>query len=262
MSDADPMNGSGRGRKAAQSARSSLQSASLPKRFYTSVSVEEKTGGDGCRVLLDGRPVRTPKKNFLTLPTPALGGAVAAEWAAQTTHIDPATMPLTRLANTALDGVSGREADVRADIVRYAGNDLLCYRAEHPQGLVHRQSEQWDPILGWAGEALAAAFVVQRGLMPVTQPAATLDAFSRVLPLAPFELTALHVMTTLMGSALLAWAVSMHRLDVPAAWVGAHVDEDWQIEKWGVDDEATARRAHRFTEMAAAESVLRLSSAR
>ena len=260
MSDADPMNGSGRGRKAAQSARTSLQSASLPKRFYTSVSVEEKTGGDGCRVLLDGRPVRTPKKNVLALPTPALGVAVAAEWDAQTTHIDPATMPLTRLANTALDGVSGREADVRADIVRYAGNDLLYYRAEHPQGLVRRQSEQWDPILGWARDKLASPFVIQRGLMPVTQPAATLDAFSRVLPHAPFELAALHVMTTLMGSALLTWAVSERRLDVATAWAAAHVDEDWQIERWGADEEAAARRAARLAELGAAECVLRLSS--
>ena len=260
MSDADPMNGSGRGRKAAQSARTSLQSASLPKRFYSAVSIEEKTVGEGCRVLLDGRPVRTPKKNFLALPTLALAEAVVAEWDAQTTHIDPATMPLTRLANTALDGVSGREADVRADIVRYAGNDLLYYRAEHPQGLVRRQSEQWDPILDWAREMLAGAFVVQRGVMPVTQPATTLDAFARILPHAPFELAALHVMTTLMGSALLAWAVRERRLDVPAAWAAAHVDEDWQIEKWGADEEAAARRAARLAELGAAECVLRLLS--
>ncbi len=262
MSDADPLNGSGRGRKAAQSARTSLQSVSLPKRFYAAVSVEATTAGDCSRVLLDGRPVRTPKKNFLALPTRGLADVVAAEWDAQATHIDPATMPLTRLANTALDGVSGREIDVRADIVRYAGNDLLSYRAEHPQGLVRRQSEQWDPILDWARDVLGGAFVVQRGVMPVTQPAATLDAFAKVLPLAPFELAALHVMTTLMGSALLAWAVSAHRLDVPAAWAAAHVDEDWQIEKWGVDDEAAARRARRFTEMAAAEQFFRLSSIR
>lgn len=229
----------------------------LPKRFYKSVTVGEVDAGHG--ILLDGRPARTPRKSLLALPTAALAEAVAAEWAAQIDRIDPAAMPLTRFANTALDGVTGRETEVRADIVKYAGSDLLCYRAEHPEGLVRRQGEHWDPILAWAGERLGVQFAVAGGLMPVSQPPAASIALEAALaPLDAFSLTALHMLTTLTGSALLALAVYESHLDLEAAWTAAHVDEDWQIEEWGEDSEAMARRARRRAEMDAAGQLLAL----
>jgi chaperone required for assembly of F1-ATPase len=229
----------------------------LPRRFYKVVAVGEVGTGHG--ILLDGRPARTPRKSLLALPTAVLAEAVAAEWAAQIESIDPAAMPLTRFANTALAGVTGREADVCADIVRYAGSDLLCYRAEHPGGLVRRQALHWDPVLDWAGERLGVAFVVASGLMPVSQPPSATHALHAALaPLDAFALSALHSMTTLTGSALLAFAVHQRRLDLDAAWTAAHVDEDWQIEEWGEDAEASARRARRRAEMDAAGTPLQL----
>ena len=216
-------------------------------------------GGGGYRVQLDGKPVRTPAKALLALPTRALAEAVAGEWAAQREHIDPATMPLTRLANSAIDGVQGREAEVRADIVRYAGSDLLCYRASEPEGLVRRQAEMWDPVLGWARDALGARFAVAEGLMPLAQPDAAISAIAAALEgFDAFSLAALHVMTTLTGSALLALAHARGRLTAEQAWTAAHVDEDWQIGKWGEDAEAAARRQRRWCEMQAAGRMLAL----
>ncbi|MEZ5854920.1 MAG: ATP12 family protein [Hyphomicrobiaceae bacterium] len=210
-------------------------------------------------ILLDDRPARTPGGRSLVLATLPLAEAIAAEWQAQETVINPTGMPLTRLANTALDGVTGREADVRADIVKYAGSDLLCYRADFPEGLIERQSEAWDPVLHWASQNLGANFQVTTGLMPVSQPAEALTQIGNVLESCDaFRLTALHIMTTLMGSALLALAVSQGRLTAEAAWEAAHVDEDWQKSKWGEDDEATARRAVRWQEMRASATLLRL----
>ena len=211
------------------------------------------------RVLLDGKPIRTPAKRDLALPTAALAEAIAAEWAAQAAHVDPATMPLTRLANSAIDGVAGREAEVRADIAKYAGSDLVCYRAEGPEGLVERQCRAWDPILEWARETLGARFEVATGIMPVAQPDAGRAAVAEALAhLDAFTLAALHVMTTLMGSALLALGHARGRLSAEAAWAAAHVDEDWQISQWGEDAEAEARRERRWAEMQAASRMLSL----
>jgi chaperone required for assembly of F1-ATPase len=216
-------------------------------------------GGGGYRVLLDGKPVRTPARALLALPTRALTEAVAGEWEAQQEHIDPAAMPLTRLANSAIDGVRGREAAVRADIVKYAASDLLCYRATEPNGLVRRQVETWDPVLAWARDALAAHLQVAKGVMPVTQPEAAQQAVARALDgQNAFALAALHVMTTLTGSALLALAHARGRLTAEQAWVAAHVDEDWQIGTWGEDAEAAARRLRRWSEMQAASRMLGL----
>ena len=141
----------------------------LPKRFYAAASVAE-TGAGGYGVRLDGRPLRTPAKALFTVPSAGLARAIAAEWEAQGAHIDPSGMPLTRLANTAIDGVAGREGAVRADIAKYAGSDLLCYRAEGPDELVQRQAEVWDPVLNWAREALGAGFATGAGIAHVTQP--------------------------------------------------------------------------------------------
>jgi chaperone required for assembly of F1-ATPase len=257
MSADDRLDGDG-ARDPIASARGPI--VALPKRFYTSVTISQSD--DGHRVLLDGRPVRTPKRAYLSLPTRPLADAVGAEWEAQATHIDPATMPLTRLANTALDGVTGRETDVRDDIVRFAGSDLLCYRAGHPAGLVERQTQVWDPILAWALTTLNTRFIVQTGIMPVTQPPPTLDRIAAALPSDAFSLAALHVLTTLMGSAVLALAVHERHLEIGAAWAAAHVDEDWQIAEWGEDREAVRRRAGRLAEATSAAHFLALRRAR
>jgi chaperone required for assembly of F1-ATPase len=228
---------------------------SRPKRFYRAVSVAGAP--PAVRVLLDGQPIRTPAKRELALPGTALAEAVAAEWADQGGHIDPATMPLTRLANSAIDGVVGREDEVRADIVKYAGNDLLCYRAEAPAELVRRQAEAWDPLLAWAREALGARLVLARGIVPIDQPEASIEAISAALAkLNAYGLAAHHVMTTLTGSAVLALALGAGRLTAEDAWAAAHIDADWQIGQWGEDAEAKARRARRWAEMQAASRLL------
>jgi chaperone required for assembly of F1-ATPase len=233
----------------------------LLKRFYKAVTVAEPgaQGPDGFRILLDGKTVRTPAKAVLAVPARALAAAIAAEWEAQREHIDPATMPLTKLVNSAIDGVRGREAVVREDIAKYAASDLLCYRASSPEPLAHRQAELWDPVLAWSRDELGLPLVVVEGIMPVAQPEAATAALARALAgYNAFALAALHVMTTLTGSALLALAHARGRLDVEAAWAAAHVDEDWQIAKWGEDTEAKARRQRRWAEMQAASRLLAL----
>lgn len=232
----------------------------LPKRFYRAAAAAPS--GEGHCVQLDGRPARTPGKAELRLPTRALAEAVAAEWAAQKSHIDPATMPLTRLANTAIDGVARREADVRADITKFAGSDLLCYRAAGPTELVARQSAAWDPVLEWAAETLGVRWVLAEGVMPVRQAPEAMAAVAKALePHRAFALAAVHTMTTLTGSALLALAVAAGRLSAEEAWAAAHVDEDWQISQWGEDAEAAARRRRRWQEMAAAARLIELGGA-
>ena len=210
-------------------------------------------------ILLDGKPVRTPAKRGLVLPARALADAVAAEWESQKARIDPVTMPLTRLANSAIDGVTGRETEVRADIARYAASDLVCYRAESPPELVRRQLQAWDPVLAWARDALGAHFLPAQGIMPVIQPAPAVASVARAAEVhEAFELAALHVMTTLMGSALLALAHARGHLTADDAWAAAHIDEDWQISQWGEDAEAKARREARWLEMQAASRLIQL----
>jgi chaperone required for assembly of F1-ATPase len=232
--------------------------AALRKRWYKAVTVASG-GAATFRILLDGKPVRTPAKADLAVPARGLAEAIAAEWEAQHTHIDAAAMPVTRLANSAIDGVAVRLAQVRADIVAFAASDLVCYRAEGPEPLVQRQRQHWDPVLAWAREALGARFEVAAGLMPVAQPEGVAAAVAAALAdLDAFRLAALHVMTTLTGSALLALAHARGALSAEAAWAAAHVDEDWQISQWGQDAEAAARRARRWAEMQAASRMLAL----
>lgn len=229
----------------------------LPKRFYSSVAIADE--GAGFALLLDGKKVRTPGKAQLLLPTRALAEAVAEEWRAQTERIDPATMPLTRLANSAIDGVPGREQAVIDDILAYAGSDLLCYRADGPRGLTEAQSRHWDPVLAWAKSALGAPLVVTEGVIHVAQPQASLDRLrDRLAGRDKFGLAALHVMTALTGSALLALAVALRKMSAEEAWEAAHVDEDWQIGQWGEDAEAAARRIARRRDFAAAARLLTL----
>jgi chaperone required for assembly of F1-ATPase len=229
--------------------------APLPKRFYSDVTIRQD--GDGWSILLDGRVVKTPGKRQLTVSNETLAAAVAAEWRAQDTVIDPGTMHLTRIVNSAIEAVSDKRDEVAADIVAFAGSDLLCYRASGPAALVRRQGETWDPIVQWASTDLGARFVLAEGVMPVEQPRAALDRVADVVkPLGALRLAALHVITTLTGSALLAVAVLRGRLTPAEAWAAAHADEAYQIEHWGTDEEAEARRAYRWQEMQAACLVL------
>jgi len=231
--------------------------APLAKRFYSTSAAVPIEGGHA--VMLDGHGVKTPAKNPLIVPTGAVASSIAAEWAAQGTYIEPATMPLTRLANTVLDAVAPSRDAVAADIVAFAGTDALCYRAEGPLELAARQAACWDPILAWAEGTLGARLAVTRGILHVTQPAEALAAISRnVGALDPWQLAPLHVMTTLTGSALLALAVARGACTAEEAWAAAHVDDDWQIEHWGADEEAASRGANRWVEMAAAARFLDL----
>ena len=228
------------------------------KRFYKDVSVAETAvSPPSYRILLDGRGVRTPAKRELAVPSRAIADALAAEWAAQETTIQPQTMPLTRLVNSALDGVAGRETEVRASIVAYGGSDLLCYLAEGPRELIERQSHAWGEIHAWVKAAFAVELILAAGIMPVIQPPAMLARLDGALgKRGALELAALHVMTASMGSLLLSLAVLHRRLDVAQAWTLAHIDEDFQIERWGRDAEAEVRRSQRWSEIVAASQVL------
>jgi chaperone required for assembly of F1-ATPase len=231
--------------------------ASLPKRFYKTVAVKDE--GAGGSLQLDGKMVRTPGKAPLALPTKALAEAVAQEWRDQGDRIDPGTMPLTRLANSAIDGVTGREGAVIDDIMAHAGSDLLCYRAAGPRGLTEAQTTHWDPVLAWAKQSLGAPFTLAEGVVHVTQPETSLKRLrEQFAGREAFSLAALHVMTALTGSALLALAVAQGRLTPEEAWKAAHVDEDWQISQWGEDEEAKARRENRWRDFAAAAELERL----
>jgi chaperone required for assembly of F1-ATPase len=234
-----------------------LMRPELPKRFYNSAEAAKQDGGYG--ILLDGRAVRTPAKSHVVVPDEKLALALAEEWNRQIEVIDPEKMPLTRLVNSAIDGVA-KEADaVRAEIVKYASSDLICYRAEGPDRLVERQGEKWDPVLDWLGERFGARFKLAKGIVFVEQPPEALNAVSRALAsIDIFRLSAMSVVTTLTGSALLALALLEKRLTVDEAWAAAHVDEDWSIELWGEDEEAAERRVRRFAEMDAAARVIDL----
>lgn len=227
----------------------------LPKRFYTQVQVEPVDGGFEIR--LDGKTVRTPARKALAVPTERLARLVAAEWLAQVEVIDPHSMPVTRLVNTALDAVSGQVEAVLEDISRFSQSDMLCYRAEEPDGLVQRQVEGWDPVLAWVAEVHGAQFVLATGIIHQEQQAETVQAFRRALEAHadPIRLSALHTMTTLTGSAILALAAAESRLSLDEAWALGHLDEDWTNDHWGRDEEAEARRAKRFVEMQAAMAV-------
>lgn len=231
----------------------------LPRRFY-----KQASAGDAApfQILLDGRAVKTPKKRALAVPTKALADAIAEEWQAQEEFVDPSRMPLTRFANTAIDAVGEAEQEVASDIVAYAGSDLVCYRAETPDELVALQSREWNPIAAWADKTLHAKFKVVPGVVHVQQSGAALEGVAKALePHDAFRLTGLHVLTTLTGSALLALALDRKALSADAAWIAAHVDEDYQISLWGEDAEAAARRRGRRAEFDAAYRWLSLLAA-
>jgi chaperone required for assembly of F1-ATPase len=233
----------------------------LRRRFYESVDVAE--GEDGFALLLDGRPVKTPARRALAAPNRALADALAEEWRSQGEHVDPAAMPLTRLANTIIDGVADAPEPVAAEVEKYLGGDMLFYRAGSPEGLVARQNTAWDPLIEWARETLGARFVLAEGLVHVVQPVESIAAAREAIPRDRtkrdiWRLGALNVITTLTGSALIALAVLHGRLSAEEAWTAAHVDEDWNMEQWGRDPQALESRAFRFAEMQAAARVLKL----
>lgn len=225
--------------------------APLPKRFYKNVTVEQHD--NKFHVMLDGRSVKTPAKNILALPTEAAAKLIADEFDAQIEVVNPETMLITRLANTAIDGIAKEQQAVFEDILNYAGNDMLFYRADAPERLIARQKEQWDPLIDWAGE-FGAKFNLTQGVIHITQPEEAIAAFrAQLLPFNdPFLLASLHNFTTLTGSALIALALAQNKLSLEEAWKIAHLDEDWTIELWGSDEEAEQRREKRKQEMDAA----------
>lgn len=230
---------------------------SLRKRFYERAHVAGPGEGGGHQVLLDSKPVKTPARHALAAPSRLLAEAIAAEWHTQKDVIDPASMPLTRLANAAIDAVRPAPDPVAEEIVKYLGTDLLCYRADAPAGLIEMQAAAWDPVLAWAREQYGARFVLAQGVMHVPQPREAIAAMRVAIPADPWRLAAVSSITTLTGSALLALALASGALDADAAWAAAHVDEDWQMSQWGKDNLALERRAFREAEFRAAVTVLR-----
>ncbi|WP_157018978.1 ATP12 family chaperone protein [Mesorhizobium xinjiangense] len=245
LSDADPMK---RAQKQMRQPR--------PRRFYKEVAVSPVD--EGHAVTLDGKTVKTPGRAVLAVPARAAAELIAAEFSAQGEEMDPVSMPVTRLVNTAIDGVAADTQAVLEDILRYASSDLICYRAEAPQRLVELQAEAWDPVLDWARDRLGARLLLAEGVIHVEQPREALAALGVHLSMRsePLRLAGLHVMTSLTGSALLALAVDEGLLTVDEAWTVAHVDEDWNIAQWGEDAEAAARRAKRLVDMRAAAALL------
>lgn len=230
--------------------------APVVKRFYKEVRVVEEP--EGFAVHLDGKQVRTPGQKVMRLPTRPAAQLVADEFAAQGETFNPVSMPVMRLVNTAIDGVATDPQAVLEDILRFAASDLVFYRADAPERLVARQAEAWDPVLDWAREVLGARFFLAEGVMHVQQPRESVAAVGRHLRErdTPLDLAALHVMTTLTGSALIALAVEAGEIEPEAGWNAAHVDEDWNIEQWGEDFEAAARRKARKAEMMSAVRLL------
>lgn len=226
------------------------------KRFWAAAGVAERP--EGWAVLLDGRPVKTPAKLPLVLPTEALARAVAEEWDAQQGEVRPALMPLTRTANSAIDKVASMAAAVVEEIARYGGTDLLCYRATGPAALIARQAAAWDPWLDWvAGQG--AALRVTTGIVHVAQPEVSLGRLSaRVSARSHFELAALYDLVAITGSLVLGLAVAEGRLEAGDAFDLARLDEDWQAEHWGVDDEAAESAAMKRQAMRDAGRFLRL----
>ena len=227
------------------------------KRFYKDVSVARS--GSGWSILLDGRPVRTPARNPLDLPTEALAEAVAAEWRAQGDKVDPRSMPLTGLANAAIDRVAPDPEAFARSLALYGESDLLCYRAEGPRPLVERQAEAWDPLLTWARRRFDCEFEVTEGIVHRAQPQPTVDRLRRAVAARdPFALAAMSPLVTISGSLVIALALAEGEIGLDQAWTAATIDEAWQVEKWGEDEFAAAALEARRCEFEAAWRFLSL----
>lgn len=214
------------------------------KRFWKEVSITDTPEGLG--LALDGRAVKTPAKAALIVPSRALAQMLADEWQAQGDVVDPATMPATRAANAAIDKVRGQKAEVADLLAAYGDSDLLCYRAEGPEGLLAREARAWDPLIDWAAHRYGTRPLVCHGVMHRPQPAALLASMRVDIDrLGAFELTAFHDLVAMSGSLIIALA-ALDRFDTPQAlWQVSRIDEDWQIEQWGADEEAAALTAGR-----------------
>ncbi|MEZ5753927.1 MAG: ATP12 family protein [Paracoccaceae bacterium] len=212
------------------------------KRFWTEARAEDCEGGFTVR--LDGRGVKTPAKVPLVVPTRAMAQAIAAEWDAQVGEVKPETMPVTRAANSAIDKIVPQRVEVVEIVAAYGASDLLCYRATGPEALIARQAEGWDGVLDWVAGAMGARLVVTQGVIPVAQPAEAVAALrAQVAGLTAFQLAAFHDLVAISGSLVLALAVIHGRLSPDAAWRLSRIDESWQVEQWGEDEEAAAMEA-------------------
>ena len=212
------------------------------KRFYKEAKLVAADGEFA--IELDGKPLRTPEKRALMVPTRRLAEAIADEWQGQGVTVKPLSLPLTRLVSTALDRVKPRRAEVIAEIAKYATTDLLCYRADEPRELIERQQQIWEPLLDWAEAQLGASFTVTQGVTPVAQTPATLTAIERAIATHDaMRLVALHLATTACGSVVLGLALLAERISAEEAFAAAQLDETFQIERWGEDDEQAKTRA-------------------
>ena len=228
------------------------------KRFWAEVAIAESEAGWG--IMLDGRPLKTPARATLVVESIPLAEAIADEWRACGDEIDPRAMPLTGLANAAIDPVAPKPHMFRDDLARYAEGDLLCYRADHPAKLVAAQAAAWDPLLEWARARFDAEFMVATGITHVPQPPATITALGAALiPASPFELAALSPIVTIGGSLITALALFEQAVDLGTAWDAVTVDDRWQLDQWGADEEAVAALANRQADFAAAARFLRLA---
>ncbi len=230
----------------------------LPKRFYKEASAGETAVGFA--LLLDGKQAKTPARRSLVLPSLALANAVAAEWNALVEFIDPSQLPLTKLANLSIDAIADAPEPVVAEIVQYAGTDLVFYRASEPEDLVAAQNEKWNPVIAWAEAKLGTRFILAEGIVHAKQSDAALEKVreaAEALP-RPFVLAAAASATNLSGSALIALALANGALSGDEAWNAAHVDEQWNISQWGEDSDAQRRFAARHVEFTAAAKMLSL----
>jgi chaperone required for assembly of F1-ATPase len=227
------------------------------KRFYEKAAAAPAAGG--VALLLDARPVRTPARGALAVPTEELAEAIAAEWNAQGEKIDPRSMPLTGLANAAIDRVAPEQAVFAAGLARYGESDLLCYRAEGPRTLVERQTAAWDPLLAWARRRYDVDFTVTAGIVHRPQPPATVERLAAAVAARdPFRLAALSPLVTISGSLVIALALAEGEIGLEQAWGAAHVDETWQAEQWGEDPLAAEPLENRRREFDAAYRFLTL----
>jgi chaperone required for assembly of F1-ATPase len=227
------------------------------KRFYKRATVSPEAGG--VAILLDGRPVRTPARAALRVPTEELADAVAGEWNAQGESIEPHSMPLTGLANAAIDRVAPDPAAFGRTLAEYGESDLLCYRAEGPQSLVERQSRVWDPLLGWARTRFGVEIETTAGVMHRRQPAETVEQLGRaVAARGAFQLAGLAPLVTISGSLIIALALAEGAIGLETAWDSAMLDEAWQAEQWGADPLAAASLENRRREFEAAYRFLTL----
>jgi chaperone required for assembly of F1-ATPase len=231
--------------------------AGAMKRFYRQATASPEEGG--VAILLDDRPVRTPGRNLLRVPTEELAEAIAKEWNAQGEKVDPKAMPLTGLANAAIDRVAPDPAAFGRSLAEYGGSDLLCYRADGPQSLVDRQERVWEPLLGWARTRFGVDFETTTGVMHRHQPAATVEQLGRaVAARGVFQLAGLAPLVTIAGSLVVALALAEGAIGLDTAWDAAMLDESWQAEQWGADPLAAAALENRRREFEAAYRFLTL----